>query len=276
MRRLSAERPDIHDLRVVYADLDGTMLGPGGSLFAASGDRVSLRAADAIRALHEAEVPLVIMSGRTRRGLAEVARLLGASAFIAELGALIVERHSHKETLISNFGPFEGEDSPASAIARSGAGAFLLERFPRRIEPMASWAEAMLMFQGWVEPSEANEALRAAGYRWLELHDNGKMRRRLPNLDVDEAHALHLLPKGVDKASAVSLHRERHAIPVGSAIAIGDSPADLQVSQQVAAFFLVANGADSVVGTAVPDNVYLTSGTHGEGFAEAIEAILTR
>lgn len=276
MRHLSQERPKVQDLQVVYADLDGTVLGPGGSLFSGPDDHVSLRAAEALRALHEAHVQFVIMSGRTRQGLGEVARLLGAAAYIAEMGALIVERGQPEERLVRNFGTFEGEGSPAEAITRSGAGAFLLERFPRRVEPVAPWAEAMLMLQGWIEPAEANEALRAAGYGWLELHDNGKMRRRPPGLDVEEVHALHLLPKGVDKASAVALHRERHAIPAESAIAVGDSPSDLRVSREVGAFFLVANGAASVDGADVPDNVYLTTGAQGEGFAEAVEAALER
>jgi hydroxymethylpyrimidine pyrophosphatase-like HAD family hydrolase len=276
VKRLSQERPKVQDLRVVYADLDGTVLGPGGSLFAGPDERVSLRAAGALRALHEASVPFVIVSGRTRRGLGEVARVLGAAAYIAEMGALIVEREPPEETLVRNFGAFEGEGDPAQAIARSGAGAFLLERFPRRAEPIAPWAEAMLMLQGWIDPAEANEALLAAGYGWLELHDNGKMRRQLPHLEVDEVHALHLLPKGVDKASAVALHRKHHAIPAESAIAVGDSPSDLKVAREVGAFFLVANGVASVSEEDVPDNVYLTSGAHGDGFAEAIEAVLAR
>jgi hydroxymethylpyrimidine pyrophosphatase-like HAD family hydrolase len=276
VRRLPQERPNVQDLRVVYADLDGTVLGPGGSLFSGPDGRFSLRAVGALRALHEAHVPFVIMSGRTRQGLGEVARVLGAAAYIAEMGALIVERGHPRETLVRNFGAFEGGGSPAQAIKRSGAGAFLLERFPRQVEPVAPWAEAMLMLQGWIDPAEANEALFAAGYGWLELHDNGRMRRRLPGLDVDEVHALHLLPKGVNKASAVALHRERNAIAAASAIAVGDSPSDLRVSGEVGAFFLVANGASSVEGSPVPDNVYITSEAHGDGFAEAIDSVLAR
>jgi hydroxymethylpyrimidine pyrophosphatase-like HAD family hydrolase len=276
VKRLSQKRPKAGDLRVVYTDLDGTLLGPGGSIFAGSDDRASLRATAALRALHKADVPFVLMSGRTRQGLGEVARVLGAAAYIAEMGALIVERDLQGETLISNFGAFQGDGAPAQAITRSGAGGFLLERFPGRIEPVAPWAEAMLMLQGWIDPAEANEALRAAGYGWLELHDNGKMRRQLPGLDVDEVHALHVLPRGVDKASAVALHRERHAIPAESAIAVGDSPSDLKVAREVGTFFLVANGLASVEGEDVPDNVYLTNGAHGDGFAEAIEAALAR
>ena len=275
MKRLPEDRPSIPELRCVYADLDGTLLGPGGSLFAAPGGGVTDRAAEALRRLHLAGVRLVLMSGRTRRGLAEVARVLGADTYIAELGALIVERHEAGETVIHNPGT-PSHAASIRAIVRSGAGALLLERFPRRLRPVAPWSEVTLMLQGWVEPDEANAALRSAGYGWLELQDNGRMRRTVPGLEVDEVHALHLLPKGIDKASAVALDRERHAVPAACAIAVGDSRSDLRVAAEVGAFFLVANGLPSLEGASLPDNVWVTGSAHGDGFAEAIEASLPR
>src|SRR5581483_712127 len=275
VKRLPEDRPSIPELRCVYADLDGTLLGPGGSLFAAPGGGVTDRAAEALRRLHLAGVRLVLMSGRTRRGLAEVARVLGGDTYIAELGALIVERHEAGETVIPNPGT-PSHAASIRAIVRSGAGALLLERFPRRLRPVAPWSEVTLMLQGWVEPDEANAALRSAGYGWLELQDNGRMRRTVPGLEVDEVHALHLLPKGIDKASAVALDRERHAVPAACAIAVGDSRSDLRVAAEVGAFFLVANGLPSLEGASLPDNVWVTGSAHGDGFAEAIEASLPR
>ncbi|HZP90496.1 MAG TPA: HAD hydrolase family protein [Actinomycetota bacterium] len=273
VKRLPHGRPNVPALRCVYADLDGTLLGPGGSLFAGPEGGVTGRAAEAVRRLHEAGVRLVLMSGRTRRGIAEVARVLGAGAYIAELGALIVEREGASETVIRNTGP---DAVSLGTIVRSGAGAFLLERFPRSLRPVAPWSEVTLMLEGWVEPAEANAALRAAGYGWLELHDNGRMRRKVPGLDVEEVHALHLLPKGVDKASAVALDRERHGIALASAVAVGDSRSDLRVAGEVAAFFLVANGLPSLRGESLPDNVWVTDAQHGDGFAEAIDAALAQ
>lgn len=260
----------------MYADLDGTLVGPGGSLFAAKEGGFSTSTVEALRSLHEAGGRLVLMSGRTRRGIGEVARVLGAAAYIAELGALIVERDGGREQVVHNFGAFTGEGSPAEAILRSGAGAYLLERFARRLESVAPWTEATLMFQGWVDPAEADAALAEAGYGWLRFHDNGRMLRRLPHLDVGEVHAMHLLPQGVDKASAVRLHRKRNGIPLESAVAVGDSPSDLLVAREVSAFFLVANGSDSVPADSAPGNAYVTPGAYGEGFAEAIRAALGR
>lgn len=273
MRRAEEARGRLGDLRAVYADLDGTVLGPGGSIFAAPDGGVTERTVAAVRSLHEAGVPLVLMSGRTRRGIGEVARVLGAAAYIAELGALIVERDGPGDRVIQNFGDVAGP--PAELIARSGAAAYLLERFPRQIRAVAPWTEATAMFEGFVDPAEANVALEEAGYGWLEFHDNGRMRRRIPTLDVPEVHALHLLPRGVTKASAVRLHREAHGIATPSAIAVGDSPSDLVVAGAVGAFFLVANGAPASGAPArVPENAYLTTGSYGEGFAEAVAIAL--
>jgi len=275
VKRLAEERPSLEGLQAVYADLDGTLLGPGGSLFAASEGGVTQRAADAVRLLHEVGVALVLMSGRTQRGIREVARVLGARAYIAELGAILVERDGPEERTVENFGAYEGDGRPAEAIARTGAGAFLLERFVGCLRAVTPWTEATMMFEGYVDPAEANAALEGGGYGWLEFHDNGTLRYQVPGLDVPEVHFMHLLPRGVTKASAVRLHRERHSIPITATIGVGDSPSDLAVAPEVGAFFLVANGAASaeIVGE-VPDNTYLTRASHGDGFAEAVEAVL--
>jgi len=273
VKRLPGERPSLEGLRVLYADLDGTILGPGGSLFAAEDGSVSGRAPAALQALHAAGVELVLMSGRTRRGMHEPARILGARAYIAELGAFLVELEGEQVT--RNFGAFRGDGSPVEAIARSGAGAYLLDRFPRRLLPVAPWTEATMMFHGHVDPEEATRALVEGGYRWLGFDDNGRLRRTYPDLDVAEVHAYHLLPHGVSKASAVRLHRERHGIAPSHAAAVGDSPSDLPVAREVGAFFLVANGLPSA-GPAADrlENAYVTTASHGEGFAEAVDALL--
>ncbi len=276
VRRLADERPTLSRPKVLYADLDGTLLGPGGSLLTASDGSPSLAAATALTELRMASVDLVVMSGRTRRS-AELARALGASAFIGELGAVLVEAFVPEHAVVHNFGAYRGRGSPAEAMARSGAAALLLERFPGRLRPVASWTEASIMLHGHVDAAEATGALAEGGHGWLELHDNGRLRRTYPDLKVSEVHAYHLLPRGVTKASAVRLHRERHGIAVSESAAVGDSPSDLLVAPEVGAFFLVANGLASVGDAAGgPENAYVTAGSHGEGFAEAVAALLSQ
>jgi phosphoglycolate phosphatase len=264
-----ADRPP----KVVYTDLDGTLVGPGGSLFAAPDGGITDRAASALLALRAAGVDLVVMSGRTRRGVGEVARTLGAVAYLAELGSFVVLETG--ETL-ENRGACEGPGRPIDAIVRSGAGALLLERFPGRLEPVAPWTESSLMFQGFVDPTEAERVLADAGFGWLALRDNGRLRRKIPSLEVPEIRAYHLLPRGVSKASGVRLHRRHVGLAPNEAAAIGDSRADLEVAPEVGRFFLVANGQEALGEEELPDNAAVTPGSYGEGFADAVTELIGR
>jgi hypothetical protein len=277
VKHLREEHPPEAGVRVVYADLDGTILGPGGSLFAGAGGGTTLAAAEALAELHVTGISLVVMSGRNVEELAEPARVLGASAFFAELGAVLVEGRPPGRTIVPNFGGFAGNGSPARAIHRCGAAGFLLERYPGRLAPMSHKTEATVMFRGLVDAAEATRALAGAGYGWLELHDNGRLRRRYTDLDLEEVRVYHLLPRGVSKASAVRAHRERHAIQRHEAVAVGDSPADLEVAGEVGAFFVVANGLGSVADVEPwPVNAYVTEAERGVGFAEAVRFVLGR
>lgn len=279
MKRLSDELPSIGDLRTMYVDLDGTLLGPGGSLFASSNGSVSGRAAAAIEVLHSAGVALVLVSGRTRRWLPDTARILGAEAYVAELGAFLVERRGPDEEVVENFGAFEGSGSPFQEMARSGAGAFLLERYRGRLEPHTPWTyhprEATMLFRGLVDPVEATECLADAGYDWVTLHDNGRLSRTRTSLGVPHIHAYHLTPRGVSKASAVRLHRERCRTSPGQTVAVGDSPSDLAIATEVGAVFIVANGLASLDRSADEvENAFATHSSHGDGFAEVVNTLL--
>jgi hydroxymethylpyrimidine pyrophosphatase-like HAD family hydrolase len=262
-------------VRTVYADLDGTLLGPGGSLFA-SVDGVTAEPAEAIAAMATAGIDLVLMSGRTRAQISEVARVVGARAFIAELGGLIVYREGYEDTVIRQPGVTRGRGTAHEAIERSGAAGFLLDSYPALLEPHAPWSfverECSVLLRGHVDVSDANQLLRNAGYGWLELQDNGVIPRRgrFPGLDVEEVRAYHLVPAGISKRSAVGLDRERRDLPREACIAVGDSASDGDVASEVGAAFIVANGEPGVRGLSLEENVYMTDRGHGLGFADAV------
>jgi hydroxymethylpyrimidine pyrophosphatase-like HAD family hydrolase len=65
-------------LKVLYTDLDGTMVGPYGNFFAADDRTPTLAPATALLELHRAGVALVLVSGRTRLQLQEAALIFGA------------------------------------------------------------------------------------------------------------------------------------------------------------------------------------------------------
>lgn len=265
--------PPDQALKVLYSDVDGTLLGPGGSLFAAARGYSTGEAATALLGLRRAGVELVLMSGRTRRGLHEVARVVGASAYIAELGGLLTVG---AEEPIEDTGAFAGPGRLPDALARSGVPGLLLERFRGRLEPVAPWTEVSVMFQGLVDVAEAEAVLEEVGFGWLQFQDNGRLRRLLPHLDVPEVRAYHLLPRGVSKASAVRRHREIRSVPLEATAAIGDSLADLQVADVVGRFFLVANGLVAIADAPLPSNAVVTDAPHGDGFAEAVRSLLGR
>ena len=267
------------DVRVVYADLDGTLLGPGGSLFAGPGGEVTTEPAAAVAALGEAGIDLMLMSGRTATQVREVARVLGAAGYIAELGGLAVHREGREEVVTRNNGSFRGPGTPFAAMERSGVAGVLLESFPGRMEPHAPWAflsrESSMLLRGNIDPTEAATALAQAGFGWLDLQDNGIIQSwpgRFPALDpaIEEVHAYHLVPAGVSKRAGVALDRERRGLAPDQCLAVGDSAADAGVAPEVGAVFLVANGAAAVRGLTMPANVHMTERTHGLGFADAV------
>ena len=267
-------------LEILYTDLDGTLLGPGGSLFSTPGGGSTLAAAEALVRLREAGVELVLVSGRTHAQMQENARVLGAGSYIAELGGLIVERGDGRgaETVTRSFGAFAGPGTPYEAMASSGAAALLLQHFDGALEPHTPWSsmprEATMLMRGYAP--EAQQVLDDARYDWLEVLDNGVIPRAFDGLDVPEVHAYHLVPRGVSKTSAVAQHREmRGAAPEATAM-VGDSPSDLNIAAEVGRCFVVANGRDAI-GSAIDDvaNASFTDASLGDGFAEAVDALLS-
>jgi HAD superfamily hydrolase (TIGR01484 family) len=263
--------------RILYSDLDGTLLGPGGSLFSTTEGGWSLRATEALLAMHESGLKLALVSGRTQAQMSELARALSAGAYLAEMGAIIVDRSGGPEEVHRDFGSYKGDLTPFEEMARSGAGALILDEFGGAIEPHAPWSfqprEATMLFRGHVNTAAANELLRQAGHAWLRLEDNGIIRRAFPGLNVDEVHAYHLVPAGVSKAAGVLRHMEIEGIARGEAAAIGDSLSDLAMAAEVGRMFLVGNHA---AGEELPDNARRTRGSHGEGFAEAVSELLSQ
>jgi HAD superfamily hydrolase (TIGR01484 family) len=271
VRRLAQHASDLRErlhLRAVYADLDGTLFGPGSSLFSDGAGGVTTSAAEAVATLHRAGVALVPVSGRTRPQVREAARILGARDYVAELGGLVCLDGGREVIRLAASG--------VEALARSGAPALLLESFPGRLEPHGPWAfeprEVTMLFRGLVDPSEARRVLDEAGHRELDLRDNGTIEGRYPDLQIDEVHAYHLLPRAVSKAAAVTEHAGRRKLSPEDCMVVGDSPSDAEVAPRVGAVCIVANGAGAVGDGA--EGVYLTEQAYGEGFAEAVRALL--
>jgi phosphoglycolate phosphatase len=237
-------------LRCVYTDLDGTLLGQGGSLFRNGEGGFTLLPGRALEACHRAGAEVVIKAGRRKAQVMEDARLIGQSSYIYELGGgLVIDG---EETFLT--GAFQPEDgrSVHDQIDATGAPALLLERFGLEYhDPWHRERQVTHLFRGSLDVGEANALLAAEGHEALRLVDNG-------------GQAYHLVPAQTSKANAVAAHMRARGYTPEECIAVGDSPEDLEVAKVVGRFFLVGNAV------VAPDGAEVTEATHGDGFYEAV------
>jgi len=269
---------------VLYTDLDGTLLGLGGSLLVDSSGRPSTVTVDAITRVNAAKLAVVITTGRNRIQCSEIARLLGWRGFIAELGCVIVPDRGAQA--VYNVGAW-GDDAladgttPFERIERAGAVDALMRAFPGKLEPHAPYhfnREATILLRGSLDLADAREVLAGLDLA-VEIVDNGVIRPLSTGLsDVGEIHAYHLMPPGVTKAGSVALDLARRGLSREQATAIGDAATDVEIADVVALGAVVAN---AVLDPRVRDaasrrpNVYAMTLERGEGWAEFSGAWLT-
>ena len=274
-------REALAKVRVLYTDLDGTLVAKGGSVLADAEARPSLVVAEAIVALARAGVAVVPISGRGRLQLRELTQLLGWDGYIAEAGGIIVHGTGLDFEDLVDCGSWpegtlaEGE-TPFQAINRIGAAEALFEAFPGRIEHYAPWQldrELSLLLRGCLDVAEGQGVLDALPLP-LDLVDNGMLRSygTLTCRDMPP-HAYHVVPKGVSKTRAIELDLAWRGLAREQAAAIGDSATDLQMADAVGVMALVSNafGSNGVLAglEANPrDNVWRTAAERGEGWAE--------
>lgn len=270
-------------LKVVYTDVDGTLLGPGGSLFTGPSTspsrKYTLAPAKAIIAALKRDIDIVMVSGRNARQLQGDARILGFKNYIAELGSLLVYNLGEK-TILSTAGFKVTEANPLQTMEKMGAAKLLLKHFKGSLEHHTPWSEARectYVFRGYVNVEEAKGFLDSKGFYNLAFVDNGIISRRSETLlkSLPEIHAYHLLPKRVSKRSGVRKDRKIRKLAKNSTIAIGDAFSDLELAGEVGALFLVKNAlSDHTTGIVEAvlsyPNVFVTEKPMGEGFAEAI------
>jgi phosphoglycolate phosphatase len=267
-------------MRCVYLDLDGTLLGPGGSLLHGADGGFALEGVRALQACARAGVEVMLYSGRRQWSVFECARLIGAPAFCFEVGAgLVID--GELEWLTDGVVPSVEKGTIYRQIEASGAPELLLERFRGRFEYHTPWSvgrEVSHLFRGSVDLAEVGSLFESEGYEWLRLVDNGVVRgvgEQMPGLGV--IHAYHLIPAGASKARAVARHMQARGLRPEDVIAVGDSHEDLGVAATVGCFWLVANAVEPDPGLPVlagGPGVRLASDGYGAGVYEAIVTTL--
>ena len=281
-------------LRAVYVDLDGTLLGPSGSLLAGADGGFSLEGVRALQACARAEVEVVLCSGRRQRGVAEGARLLGQRSYIFELGCGLV-LDGELEWLTDGIVPSAANGTIYEQIAASGAPQALLDAFPGRLEYHLPWSaerEVSHLFRGWADDAEVTAILTEGGWDWLRLVDNGvitdaagrnvgvgrRVEAESAEVELGEStdllHAFHLMPARASKARAVARHMQNRGYLPEECIACGDSREDMDIAAAVGCFWMMRNGVerDSALAAAAAarSNVRVSDERFGAGVYEAV------
>jgi hydroxymethylpyrimidine pyrophosphatase-like HAD family hydrolase len=282
---LLAESPAALDalsrIEVLYTDLDGTLLARGGSVVADADGAPSTATIEAIVALNRAGLKVVPISGRTRLQLTEVARLLGWTDFIGEVGSVLVRGAGPGRQVIYNTAEWPahlqgGDATPYELIRDSGALEALRSAFPGRVEYHTPWhrdREASHLLRGCLDVAEAQDVLDALDLP-VSLLDNGRVHPPTHGLACLElVHAYHLVPRGVSKTQAIGLDLAERGLSAGQAAAIGDSVTDLAMADGVSLMALVDNAfeSDSVVAALAErhdGHVVRLQGKRGDGWSQ--------
>jgi phosphoglycolate phosphatase len=264
-------------MRCMYVDLDGTLLGPGGSLLRGADGHFSLDGVRALQACDRAGVEVVIYSGRRYLSVYEDARLLGQESFIFELGCGLV-LDGELEWLTDGVEPSDEAGTIHDQIGASGGPGLLLERFEGALEYHTPWSEGRdvsHLFRGQISVADAEAMLVEAELEWLRLVDNGVIRAGTMGPDSrDRLHAYHLIPAAASKTRAVARHMQNRGYAREDCIAVGDSREDLAAAAVVGSFWLVGNAlerdpslADDL---AKQPSVRLAESGYGAGVYEAV------
>src|SRR4051794_34769470 len=259
-------------LRCVYCDLDGTLVGRGGSLFHDAAGTVTMAGARAVEACLRAGVELVPVSGRRRVTVEQPARGIGAPSFVYESGAAVVLQ-GEEHWLTGDYVPRDGR-TIFDQITDSGAPAMLLEHFAGRLEYHDPWhlgREVSHLFRGDIDAMEADTLLVEHGFGGLRLVDNGTL-HPISDPARPDLRAYHLLPRPASKAAGVRFHQQVRGYDPEACIAIGDSREDLGMAAAVGTFWLVGNALeeDPSVREAITANVRVAEGRQGAGVYEAV------
>lgn len=273
-------RENLDPIRVIYTDLDGTMMGPLGCFFRDSDNELTLRPARALLGAHARNVDVMLVSGRHKSQLRETARLLGCMNYVAELGTELV--YNLGLEIVMNLGDFEPTcDSVYQSILDTGVLALLLDSHPRRLEMHTPWSDerdCTPLLRGYVDLAEVDALLDSEGFAQFALIDNGVIPRKSPTLDVPETRAYHLVPRGVSKEQSVMKDQEHRDIRREETVAVGDAEADLDLARSAGAFFMVRNGLDANPHLAgkvdSTENIFVTEGRMGIGWADVVETML--
>lgn len=271
----------LKDLKVVYTDLDGTLLNQKGCLIRDESDCFYLESIEEIEGILKRGWDIVLVSGRNRTQLRYNAQMIGIKNYIAELGCELVYNLGEKvyptfDGYKINYDlKYEGKD--LIEIVK-----LLKESFPNKIKYNPEWSKYRnwtILFFGEINLDLANDLLKKQGYKNLILVDNGITSLEKLDIGVERLHIYNLIPQGVDKSTAIKLDKKIRGFGTEECIALGDSLEDLKMAKEVKFFFLMKNAFDFGGGRKVLEelqnynNIFVTEYRMNRGWTEVIKFI---
>jgi len=269
-------KENLEDLKVIYTDLDGTLLNDRGCLIK---DYKNDYYFDAVRFLPlaaEKNWDIVLVSGRNKFQLRYNAQMIGLKNYIAELGSELV--YNLGEEVYFTFDQKEVKyDLTYGGKDLIKIVELFKKNFPGKIESKMDWSRYRshnAAFFGEINLNKANKMLGDEGYEGLVMVDNGISALVELDLSIEKLHIYNLIPFGVNKASGIKLDKKIRNFDTRNCIALGDSLEDLKMADEVKYFFLMKNALEHkeiiLDELSKHNNVYITNGIMNMGWAEVI------
>lgn len=273
-------KKDLKDLKVIYTDLDGTLFNDQGCIIKDCEGNFYFEVVKLFESIAKKNWDIVLVSGRNKLQLRYNSMLVGVKNYITELGSELVHNLGEKVYVTFDNEKYNYE------ITKCGKDLvniikILKEVFPNKIDSNLDWSidrTFNALFFGDVDLEKANKILKDAGYGALVLVDNGFSKLVKLNLDVENMRIYNLMPRGVDKSSAIKLDKELRNFKDSNCIALGDSIEDLKMAPVVKYFFLMRDAierdGDILNSLCNFDNVFVTKHRMNRGWAEVMKYLV--
>ena len=184
-------KKELADLKVIYTDMDGTLLNDRGCLIKDVNGEFFI---DCIKLFEKAERlgwDIVLVSGRNKLQLKYNAQLMGVNNYIPELGCELVHNLGEKVYVTFDISDYKYD------VTRGGKDLvsiieLLKSNFPGKIDSRIEWSMERTynaLFLGDIDAVKANGILAKNGYGGLSLVDNGfskLMRSRIKHLQATQ------------------------------------------------------------------------------------------
>jgi HAD superfamily hydrolase (TIGR01484 family) len=269
-------RNNIGETKVVYTDLDGTMLNNKGCLIMDDEGNYYLGAVEQLKNLSSKNIDVVLVSGRNKMQLKYNAQMMNLKNYISEIGSEVVYDLGREVNLTYDKSILKYDFASLGPDLEAVAD-LLKKAFPMQIDYKAEWnryRSTNILFLGEINLEIANKLLEENGYGDYVLINNGPTALYPTKLNLNKVYFYNLMPKGIDKSSGIKLDKKIRHFSRENCIALGDSLEDLKMAGEVSYFFLMNNNfhEEKDVLKVLPEyeNVYISEKKMNRGWAEVI------